>query len=655
MRPISISKLTIALILGAMAFSVPLAGAAPQSASERGFQLSEWASGASIGEFSPSAKPVSVVRNSNGPDLGEFLREEISGISAGAASNPTRIREYLANRWETAPDRLAGHFAERLETRLQSLPWVDNVQLSADGFGAFSASGVGILRASENGVWGFQPGARKSDQGQGGSFGLFQRNAIGDFGVAGINAFADYESVSGYGALSRWSVGADFQSAWADAQVNRYFGGSERSNGQSFAYAPNGMDAEIRVHAPGTRRVEGYAQFSKMEGQRGESDLREVAYGMTFAPFPGGALTGFQADAEMLGSNAEIRVRFDRVLDGDFSPRASGSPFAARASMLRSVKRESLNVRFARADSVAPTSSTLTLVALADGHKVTRLRPKVCGYPLSGSGYEAVNSATGACESATAGDVRMNGYPVEYRIPALEGETTGALMARVCPVDGMVFNMEAMTDSAMDRCICPESTHEWVTIGQGDDMIRHCKIKADAAANGVPALPRYNGTDPNDGTGMGMPHAPPGLTNDLQDVADRCLDGLTRPSSEAPPAWAGFTGDHYFQDGADALIQLIESRGRFSKICDTLSHMAPLSGRFRNADFNATPLHKAIVPNRIDVVKLLLLAGAEVNAANVRGSTPLDRADKWGRHEIAAILRKAGGACAMRNGPLCDN
>jgi ankyrin repeat protein len=44
-----------------------------------------------------------------------------------------------------------------------------------------------------------------------------------------------------------------------------------------------------------------------------------------------------------------------------------------------------------------------------------------------------------------------------------------------------------------------------------------------------------------------------------------------------------------------------------------------------------------------EIAELLIANGADVNAKNVDGQTPLDVAVDWFNDEIAALLRKHGG------------
>ena len=70
------------------------------------------------------------------------------------------------------------------------------------------------------------------------------------------------------------------------------------------------------------------------------------------------------------------------------------------------------------------------------------------------------------------------------------------------------------------------------------------------------------------------------------------------------------------------------------------------------ADVNAknevggTPLHFAALEGRKEIAELLITKGADVNSRTRDGLTPLDRAIKYQRNETAALLRKHGGKTA---------
>jgi ankyrin repeat protein len=57
----------------------------------------------------------------------------------------------------------------------------------------------------------------------------------------------------------------------------------------------------------------------------------------------------------------------------------------------------------------------------------------------------------------------------------------------------------------------------------------------------------------------------------------------------------------------------------------------------------STPLHSAVMRNRIEMAELLITAGCEVNAKDFKGYTPLDIAIRRVRKPMADLLRKHGG------------
>ena len=77
------------------------------------------------------------------------------------------------------------------------------------------------------------------------------------------------------------------------------------------------------------------------------------------------------------------------------------------------------------------------------------------------------------------------------------------------------------------------------------------------------------------------------------------------------------------------------------------------SDSFHFAIDASNPPFGMIVGNSARAVSVLLEGGAEVNALDGRGYSPLDRAAVYSKTAAAAVLRAAGGRCFVRTGPLC--
>ena len=78
------------------------------------------------------------------------------------------------------------------------------------------------------------------------------------------------------------------------------------------------------------------------------------------------------------------------------------------------------------------------------------------------------------------------------------------------------------------------------------------------------------------------------------------------------------------------------------------------SDSFHFAIDASNPPFGMIVGNSARAVSVLLEGGAEVNARDGRGYSPLDRAALHSKTAAAAVLRAAGGRCFVRTGPLCE-
>ena len=330
----------IAAVAAVCAIAALSAQAESPVAAENGIRLSEWGNSPVLPEVESSASARKAEAESVLPELGEFLSEEWQTLGAGA-TDTDRLRKALANRatgraddslmsfmtsrWESAPGRLANFLTDHAETRLNAMPGIENAALDltpardGNGFG-FSASGVGMLHRDADSGFGLQPKIeRSSEDGKlFGSFGAFQRKALGDWGVVGVNVFADYANDPVRGDASRFRVGADFSSAWVDADLRRIIGGEgERyrdSSGRLFqAYAPHGTEAELRVHSPNLLWLEGFAKFAEWEGRGGNADTRTDSFGLTFHPYTG-PMAGLRADAGVSGENAEVDLAYSWMI-----------------------------------------------------------------------------------------------------------------------------------------------------------------------------------------------------------------------------------------------------------------------------------------------------------------------------------------------------
>ena len=309
------------------------------------------------------------------------LREEARGLHADLTS-PHRWRQWalerangedadfrawMSSRWQETPGRLADGYAASLAdwagSGLRESGWVETLdfsfQLPLQGRdGRLSVNAAGPLLpglAGGDSVLGWQLplalGALEEEDGDAevvGNFGLFYRRALGDSGLAGLNIFGDYQDAGADGGFWRWSVGAEYRTAWADVFANRYIPSSEArrsvlSGGREerIAYTAGGYDAEVRFHAPSSRWLEGFAEYSLWEGEYGDADEKGFRYGLRLSPSTGGLADGFHLEADYDdGSDGGLGARFSYDWTLGQRPRSRGyAAFDPRGHFFTPVER----------------------------------------------------------------------------------------------------------------------------------------------------------------------------------------------------------------------------------------------------------------------------------------------------------------------------
>ena len=359
--------------LSKMIFIAPLMGAAALSAgaegpdqsaipAQSGVQMSEWGRETRLPELAAPEGARAESAEAELPDFGEFLSEEARTFGAGALDSE-QLRKMLANRaigrednsalswmssrWNSAPGRLANFMTDYAEARLGAVPGVESADINwspsgDDAFGAFSASGVGVLRPGSMQAFGFQPKIERleADGRLLGSFGLFHRRGFGDSVVAGVNMFTEHMDDPRQGSFSRWWLGADFSSPWVDADVKRYVGGEGReihNNGRRFwTYTPDGLSAELRVHSPNLRWLEGYAKFTEWRGRGGNANTRSESFGLTFQPYLG-PLAGLRTDAEFAGDDVNVELAYGWTFGKGAVRPQNADPFAVYTEIAKPV------------------------------------------------------------------------------------------------------------------------------------------------------------------------------------------------------------------------------------------------------------------------------------------------------------------------------
>ena len=332
------------------------------------------------------------------------------------------IQAWMSSRWKETPgrlaDSLAGSAASWAGAGLRESEWVETLdfsfQLPLEGrTGWMNLNAIGPLSRGEDSVLGWQlplSFGSADDDGETemvGNVGLFYRRTLGDWGLAGVNLFGDYQDEGANGDFWRWSVGAEYRTSWADVFVNRYIPSSPPhrtllSGGtqERIAYSAGGYDAEVRFHAPRSRWLEGFAEYSLWEGEYGDADDSGFRYGFRLLPRTGGLADGFRFEADYddtLDGGLGARFSYDWTLGQ--SPRRTGyAAFDPRAHLFSPVeRRHGQNIR-TRIRSLRDGGDVLAVGrSFADGDCEA-------DYPLSNVADSQVNMSL--TMAAAGGDVQ---------------------------------------------------------------------------------------------------------------------------------------------------------------------------------------------------------------------------------------------------------
>ena len=281
-----------------------------------------------------------------------------------ANGEETDVQGWLSSRWEETPVRLADGYAASLAdwaaADLRESDWVETLdfsfQLPIEGrSGRLNVNAVGPLARGlwgGDGILGWQvplaAGAAEDGNTElSGNVGLFYRQVLGGSGLAGLNVFGDYQDEGLDGSFWRWSLGAEYRTAWADVYANRYFPSAvshrrlvSGGKAERIAYSAGGYDAEVRFHAPGSDWLEGFAEYSLWEGEHGDGDEEGFRYGFRFSPRTGGAADGFRLEADYDAAGGGLGGRFDYSWTvGEFRRIGGASAFDPRAHLLSPVER----------------------------------------------------------------------------------------------------------------------------------------------------------------------------------------------------------------------------------------------------------------------------------------------------------------------------
>ena len=253
----------------------------------------------------------------------------------------------------------------------------------------------------------------------------------------------------------------------------------------------------------------------------------------------------------------------------------------------------------------------------------------------------------GSCDRMGPEDMRENGFRMDFEVwhpNPTKGSSYGEFgnritMTRACREGGMILVRAKALESRGVRCGCPDETHQWVQFA----ITPYCQVRdeyRDAAERGELASIAIPGWDEwrREAEVEEAAWARGAEANSDSDLSDCSPQGGSANAQATRDllVWAAVPD----QEGA-------------AQVCALLRRGADPNGTAGDS-YRAAPLHKTVRDNAVENVRLLLEAGADPNKQNKNGMTPLDRAEKLNRPDIANLLKEHGGECNAKSGGLCN-
>ena len=271
-------------------------------------------------ELAPGAKPLSAPLSTPLGFLSEHMRQWMA-----QTLTPGQVARTLSSFGSTGAGGVAGNMAQslidqgwdRLEEELRG-NFFRSINLNwRPGYGGREDllqidTVMSLWDQGNNSIFG-QAGLQSRD-GEGGlHVGLGYRARPVEAVLLGLNIFYDYLSDP---EVSRYSLGAEAQSAYGGVSANWYQGLSdERLSDGRTAYSPDGFDIEFSGRVPGLPYLELTGRYYRWNGQgAGTRDLEGTEYGLKLTPVPLFTVKGVYEDlsggGDDVGVEASIEYQF---------------------------------------------------------------------------------------------------------------------------------------------------------------------------------------------------------------------------------------------------------------------------------------------------------------------------------------------------------